>query len=199
METYLKVLDPDDSSAGGGSASAIAGAMAGALVALAAKFSRPSQRKVEGDDRPFEDMAGRAMALSTQLRLGALEDTQAFQSVRDSYRLPKGTDEEKAVRQKAVQAAWLAATRKPLANAEACLGILALGGGLAPDLNPAVRSDFSSGLYLARAGLLGCLDNVRINLPSIKDTAIAAEIDAAAEACRRRADALAAGLALPPA
>ena len=160
MDTYLKVLDPDDSSAGGGSASAIAGAMAGALLALVAKFSRPSLRKMGeaspavGEDAPFEGMAERTSALSQRLRAGAREDTEAFQALRDSYRLPKDADAEKAARQRAVQEAWNHATRKPLENAEACLALLEIGLEVQDRVNPKVHSDYSSGLYLARAGLL---------------------------------------------
>jgi formiminotetrahydrofolate cyclodeaminase len=202
METYLKVLDPDDSSAGGGSASAIAGAMAGALLALVARLSRPSIRKNGGsaagtppgelDDAAFEGMALRAIALSQRLRAGAREDTEAFQAVRDSYRLPKASEAEKAKRQLAVQAAWVRATGKPLENAEACLALLELGVELKDWVNPSVYSDYSSGLYLARAGLLGCLDNVSINLPSLKDEGVAASIALRATVCRSRCEALAA-------
>jgi glutamate formiminotransferase/formiminotetrahydrofolate cyclodeaminase len=197
METYLKVLDPDDSSAGGGSASAIAGAMAGALLALAAKFSRPSLRKkgetgpTVGEDAPFEGMAERAAALSLRLREGAREDAEAFQSVRDSYRLPKDSEAEKAARQRAVQEAWGLATRRPLENAEGCLAVMEIGLDLQGRVNPSVHSDYSSGVYLARAGLLGCLDNVSINLPSLKDAAVAAEIAERAAACRARCEELA--------
>ncbi|MFZ4616081.1 MAG: cyclodeaminase/cyclohydrolase family protein [Rectinemataceae bacterium] len=202
METYLKVLDPDDSSAGGGSASAIAGAMAGALVALVARFSRPSLRKkadarpadgtATGDDAVLEGMAERAVVLSQRLRAGAREDTEAFQEVRDSYRLPKASEAEKAKRQLEVQAAWVLATRKPLENAEACLALLELGRELQLTVNPNVHSDYSSGIYLARAGLLGCLDNVSINLPSLKDEGLAAAIALRAAACRAGCEALAA-------
>ncbi|MEI6385481.1 MAG: cyclodeaminase/cyclohydrolase family protein [Spirochaetota bacterium] len=214
METYLKVLDPDDSSAGGGSASAIAGAMAGALLALVARFSRPSLRKkafsapadlAEGlsvgsagaspdalDDAACEGIALRAIALSQRLHAGAREDTEAFQAVRDSYRLPRASEAEKAKRQLEVQAAWVLATRKPLENAEACLALLELGRELRLTVNPNVHSDYSSGIYLARAGLLGCLDNVSINLPSLRDEGLAAAIALRAAACRAGCEALAA-------
>ena len=46
--------------------------------------------------------------------------------------------------------------------------------------NPQTASDLSCALLLARAGLLGCLANVAINLPHVKDAACAADLSARA-------------------
>ena len=172
METFLKVLDPADPSTGGGSASAIAGAMAGALVAMAARLSEQ-----DGTDHAFY---GRISTLTTQLSQQLLEgsqaDSQAFQMVRSAYRLPRQTDEEKSARQQAVQSAWAEAARVPLENAERCMRVYELGVELSGQVNPKVLSDLRCALLLARAGLQGCLENVQINLPSLKDEAAAGQL-----------------------
>ena len=187
METFLKVLDPQDSSTGGGSAAAIAGAMAGALAAMAARLSGPAQ---EGGDPVYERLYAQGERLSQELLRGSQEDSQAFQAVRGAYQLPRQTDEEKSVRQQAVQAAWRLAASVPLANAGRCLGVLELGVELAERVNPRVLSDLRCALLLAQAGLLGCLENVDINLPSIKDAGVAEELAKQAAELRARLSAL---------
>lgn len=181
--TFLRVLEPTDTSTGGGSASAIAGGMAAALAAMVARLS------VNGaggePDACFAALAEEGAALSQALLAGADEDAGSFGAVMAAYRLPKATDDEKAARSAAIRAAMIHATRVPLRNAELCAEALALVARLEGRSNPRALSDLQSAGYLARAGLLGCLANVEINLPGVKDSVAAAEIRARAEALRQ--------------
>jgi methenyltetrahydrofolate cyclohydrolase len=185
METFLKVLDPEDTSTGGGSAAAIAGAMAAALLAMVSHLSAPTK---DGEDQQaiLERIHAQAGVLSRQLMQGSRADSQAFQAVRSAYRLPKQSPDEKASRQQAVQAAWLAAARIPMENAERCWQVYELGAELSGRVNPKVQSDYRCALLLARTGLLGCLENVHINLPEIKDPILAEQMAAQTEALTGR-------------
>ncbi len=190
MQIYAKVLDADDTSTGGGSASAVAGAMAGALLAMVSRLSAPPG---ETEDSPlFARVYAQSKEVSRQLQVGSGEDSRAFQLVRAAYQLPRQTDEEKASRQQAVQDAWQVAARTPLGNAQRCLQVLELGAELAGKVNPKVMSDYTCGLLLARAGLLGCLENVAINLPALKDAALAEQLAEQAAGMRSRCDGLSA-------
>jgi formiminotetrahydrofolate cyclodeaminase len=171
---FLKVLDPADNSTGGGTASAVAGAMAGALVAMVARLSI-GKEGMESESF-YKKLGASAETLSTELFNGGHEDSQAFESVRHAFRLPKDSDEEKSIRREAIQAAWIHAARVPLANAERCRQVLELGTQLRDRSNPNAASDLACAMYLARAGMLGCLENVEINLPAIKDQQVAAEL-----------------------
>ncbi len=111
METFEKIFDPEDSSAGGGSASALAGAMGGALLAMVARLSKPGPEDGIAD---FNSLVQRGAVLSNRLRNGADEDSKAFQAVVDAYRLPKESAADKSGRQRAVQAAWGIAAETPL-------------------------------------------------------------------------------------
>jgi formiminotetrahydrofolate cyclodeaminase len=168
----LKVLDPEDNSTGGGTASAVAGAMAGALIAMVARLSIGKQGMAP--ESFYQEIAAAAASLSEVLFSGGREDSLAFEAVRAAYRLEKGTDEEKMVRQQAIQAAWTNAAQVPLRNAEACAELIALAGRLLGRSNPNAASDLSCALHLARAGVLGCVANVEINIPSLKDQEVAA-------------------------
>lgn len=165
--TFLRVLDPADNSTGGGSASAIAGGMAAALVAMVARLS---VNGAGGDpDAYYAAIAEEGAALSQALLAGADADAGSFAAVMAAYRLPKATDDEKAARGAAIRAAMTYATRVPLHNAELCADALALAGRLEGRSNPRALSDLQAAGHLARAGLLGCLANVEINLPGVKD------------------------------
>jgi methenyltetrahydrofolate cyclohydrolase len=174
VTAFLKVLDPADTTTGGGAAAALAGAMAGALVAMVARLS-PGR---EGTEAPsfYERIATEAGSLSHLLLAGGREDFQAFEAVRAAFRLPKGTDEERGARQVAIQAAWRHAAHVPLANAERCGRVLALAAALLGRSNPNAASDLACAIHLARAGLLGCAENVKINLPAINDEQVVAAL-----------------------
>lgn len=182
---FLRVLDPADNSTGGGSASAIAGGMAAALAAMVARLS-VNGAGGEADDyyRPIMEAGAE---LAQMLMAGGTEDARSFDAVMAAYRLPRVTDAEKAARSAAIWAAMAHATRVPLRNAELCVEVLALVARLEGRSNPRALSDLQSAGYLARAGLLGCLANVDINLPGVKDETAAAEIRARADALRLQA------------
>jgi len=174
IAAFLRVLDPADTSTGGGTASAIAGAMAAALVAMVSHLSA-------GPDAAepvayYEDIAQAGNALTAALLEGADEDTRAFASVRAAYRLPRESEVEVAARRAAIQSGLINAARVPLRNAQRCAQVAALVGRLEGRANPRVTSDLQCAAYLARAGLQGCLANVDINLPSIKEPVAAEEI-----------------------
>ncbi len=59
-ETFLKVLDPEDSSTGGGSAAAISGAMAGALVAMVCRLCAKAPETEDGEAFRLSAAGGRA-------------------------------------------------------------------------------------------------------------------------------------------
>lgn len=174
IAALLKVLDPEDNSTGGGTASAVAGSMAAALVAMVARLS--IGRKGMEADPFYEEIAASAEALSTDLFDGARRDSVAFEAVMAAYGLPRGTTEEKASRSEAVQAAWTEAARVPLENARRCAQVLELASRLEGHSNLSAASDLECANHLARAGLLGCVANVDINISEIQDADVAGEL-----------------------
>src|SRR6056297_4194783 len=89
---------------GGGSVSACMGSLGAALGTMVAYLS---SHKRGWDDRweEFSDWAEKGMECQAELTRLVDEDTEAFNKIMDAFKLPKKTEEEKKVRQKAIQEA----------------------------------------------------------------------------------------------
>ncbi len=182
MTAFRQVLDPADNSTGGGTASALAGAMAAALAAMVARLS---VGKGQGQpDAFYEDLARAGEGMTAALATGGADDAAAFEAVKAAYHLPRDGVEQRAARTAAIQAALVTAAQVPLENAGLCARVLAMVELLEGRSNSNARSDLQCAGYLARAGLAGCLANVAINLPAIKDAVVAGEIQERAAALR---------------
>lgn len=186
LDTFRRVLDPGDNSTGGGSASAIAGAMAGALVAMVARLSvRPDAAEPAAF---YEGIAAEGTRLSHELLAGSHADAAAFDAVVAAYRLPKADEAQIAARRHAIQSAMVSATHAPLANARRCSHVLHLARQLEGRSNPKAASDLVCAVALAHAGLQGCIANVEINLGGIRDQGTVAELRSEAAGLRRDFD-----------
>jgi len=179
FDELLEAFCSSDPTPGGGSASALAGAVGASLLAMVAGL--PKTRHAAEEDRPPLDEARAALvALRDTLAELVDADTDAYDRVVAAFRLPKATDEEKAARSAAVQAAFRGATETPLAVMRACEQTIRHGGVVAARGNPSASSDVQVGLELAAAGLRGARLNVEINLGSLKDatfvTAVTTEV-----------------------
>jgi methenyltetrahydrofolate cyclohydrolase len=183
-EVLLKILDPEDNSTGGGSASAIAGAMAASLAGMVARLS--VGRESMESEAYYREKNSQLVRLSATLLNGSRLDSEAFGDVQQAFRLPKETDGEKEIRRRRIQAAWIKATHIPLDNARYCAETLALAQSLVGRSNKNAASDLTCAIYLARAGGLGCLDNVEINLAMIKDETEASELAGQATLIKER-------------
>ena len=168
----LAAFRSPDPTPGGGSASALAGAVGASLLAMVSALPKP--KAVEDDDVLRLRLAGnRCRALAEQLTALIDRDSEAYETVVAAYRLPKATDDEKAVRVAQIQGAMRAAIEAPLDVMRACHEAIAQGHVVAGLGNPNAASDVQVGFELLRAGLRGARLNVDINLASIKDVAYA--------------------------
>ena len=165
---------------GGGSISAYMGALAAALGTMVANLS---SHKRGWDDRwkEFSDHAEKGQAIMNELLALVDEDTAAFNRIMAALGMPKGNEEEKAARSKALEEATLYATEVPLRTAKAALKAFPLLEAMAKDGNPNSVSDAGVGALAARSAVLGARLNVRINAAGLKDRekadALTAECD----------------------
>lgn len=153
---------------GGGSASALAGAMGAALVEMVVALTagRPA---AQGHESTLEAIRTRAGALRADLLRLADEDADAYAAVVAARRLPKGTDAERVERQARIAATVRAATRAPLDVVRASAEAFALAESLAPIGNRHAVSDVGVAGLLTAAAIRGAAMNVEINLPSLPE------------------------------
>jgi formiminotetrahydrofolate cyclodeaminase len=160
---------------GGGSASALAGAVGASLLAMVAGLPKP--RATSDDEvQRLGDTGAQCSALAVQLEALIDEDSAAYDLVVGAFRMPKGTDEEKAARTAGIQRALTAATEAPLNVMRRCAEALALAPVVGALGNQNASSDVAIARGLLSAGLTGARENVEINLGSLKDEAYVARI-----------------------
>jgi methenyltetrahydrofolate cyclohydrolase len=169
-KAFGKILDSHDFSTGGGSAAAIAGAMAAALVAMVVRLSLNKDYGLPPDE--YTATISEAEELKEKLLGGAERDYAAFAYVKEAYALPKKTEEEKMNRAKMIEKAFIGAASVPAENASSCKRVYELTALLKEKSNPAAVSDLAVARDLSLAALKGCQENIRVNLPAIKDQVV---------------------------
>lgn len=165
---------------GGGSISAYMGTLGAALGTMVANLSA---HKPGWDDRwkEFSDYAEEGRRSLDSLIALVDEDTAAFNRIMSAIGMPKSTDEEKAARAEALEAATLYATEVPLRTMEAAFGTYPLLEAMASKGNPNSVSDAGVGTLAADAAVHGAFLNVRINAAGLKDREAAARLTAKAK------------------
>jgi formiminotetrahydrofolate cyclodeaminase len=155
---------------GGGSLSAMAAATGAALAQMVAGLTAGRSRYA-GVETAMRDLIVSAERLRKDLLAAMDRDAAAYTGVMAALKLPKTNDQEKALRDDALQEATREAARVPLSMAEMALEVMALAHTAIRQGNPNALSDGAVGALLARAALQGAVYNVRINLQSIRDPA----------------------------
>jgi len=168
LEEFSEILGSKSATPGGGSVSALAGALGADLISMVCRLSIGND-KYKDSENLLKESLEKAQILSKSLLKRVDLDSQAFNRVMAAFRMPKETEEEKKARSAEVQAGFKEAVQSPLAIASECLEVLHLAKNLIGTFNTNAMSDFGVAALQAHAGLEGSVMNVRINLPSIRD------------------------------
>ncbi len=160
---------------GGGSIAAYLGALGAALGTMVANLS---SHKKGWDDRwqEFSDWAEKGQQYKDELVILVDEDTVAFNKIMEAFGLPKGNDEEKAARDKAIQDATKYAIEIPFKVMKAAFASLAVIKAMAEIGNPNSVSDAGVAALCARSAVLGAFMNVKINASGYKDKAFTGKV-----------------------
>ncbi len=187
LKSFAEETSRESPAPGGGSVSAYMGALAAALGTMVANLS---SHKAGWDDRwkEFSDQADKGQELLHELLALVDEDTEAFNSIMAAFGLPKKSEEEKAVRQQAIQEATRYAAEVPLRTMRASYKTFALCKAMAEEGNPASVSDAGVGALAARAAVLGAGLNVKINAHQLADKTVAEKLIAEAEELIQKAN-----------
>lgn len=173
---------------GGGSISALNGAIAAALTEMVANLTIGKKKYADVQDEMAE-IAKSAAALQKELVLDVDRDSEAYDGVSQAFKLPKETDEEKAIRSAAIQENTKKAALVPMEVARRASTLLPSIEAVVARGNQNAVTDGCVAMMCARVAVVGALFNVRINLTSIKDEEFVARLRE--EADRLEADVLA--------
>jgi formiminotetrahydrofolate cyclodeaminase len=168
VSQLLDALSSSNPTPGGGTASAIAGAMGTSLLIMVTGLAK--SRNNTDDEKAALARAREALApLTSRLTELADADAQSFDRVMAAYRQPKNTDAEKSARTQAIQTALQGATTVPLETLRACAEALSHARAVAEHGNRSAASDAGVAISLLSAAASGAHANVQINLDGIKD------------------------------
>lgn len=172
----------DSPAPGGGSVSALAGAIGAALTAMVSGLT--VGRKKYAD---VQELVTAAQAQSRALCERFLDvmdrDAEAFLAVSAAYALPKQTEEERSARSAAIQTGLRGCTQTPMEMMRLCAEGLELLTALTGKTNASAASDLGVAALSLKTAMQGAWLNVLINLGSIRDGAFAAH-------CRQEGEAL---------
>lgn len=168
IETFLDELASKQATPGGGSAAAVMGAQAAALVSMVCNLTigKPKYAEVEAK---MQVLLAEAEALRTTLTDMIKADVEVFDKLMGCYGLPKSTEQEKAYRAGQIQIVLKEATIVPLACAKACANAIKLSRIAAENGSLGVISDAGVAVMAGYAGLKSAALNVHINAASLKD------------------------------
>lgn len=153
---------------GGGSISAYVGALGVSLATMVANLSS-HKRGWESRWEEFSVWAEKGQAIKDRLLHLVDEDTKSFNAIINAVRLPNGTEEEKARRKEAIQAATRYAIEVPFEVMKNTLQSFEIIKAMAEKGNPNSVSDAAVGGLCARAAINGAFLNVKINSSDLED------------------------------
>ncbi|WP_346690644.1 cyclodeaminase/cyclohydrolase family protein [uncultured Cloacibacillus sp.] len=178
---FVDVMASDAPAPGGGSASALEGAVGAALTAMVCALTIGKKKYAD-----VQDLAAESMEKANDLKARFVDvmdrDTEAFNAVSAVFAMPKETDVEKAARKAAMQEALKGCTKTPFEMMQLACETLELTRSLVGRLNASAASDLGCSALALRAAIQGAWLNVLINISGITDEAFAAEYRANGQA-----------------
>lgn len=175
LNEFLNATASDSPTPGGGSVSAVCGAMGLGLVIMALEITN------KGPDQ--KDAISRLLSESRQLlesiKKRADDDVMVFNSYMAAVKLPKITDEQKRTRKEALITCAISATKAPLELAVDLTAALDFAQQGAAISKIQLLSDIAAGADLIFGSAFAALRNVDSNLPVLDDGKMIAEFSTA--------------------
>lgn len=184
---FIEETASESAAPGGGSVAAAMGALGAALGTMVANLSA---HKKGWDERweEFSDWAEIGKRIHNELQRMVDEDTEAFNAIMTAFALPKGSEEERAVRANAIQDATKGAILVPLRVMELSCTSFRLLKAMTEVGNPNSVSDAGVGVLATRAAIRSAGLNVRINCSGLKDRAFVEDAIRRAESFEQEAE-----------
>lgn len=168
LQNYFDTLASKNATPGGGSAAALMGAQAAALVSMVCNLTIGKPKYIEIEAQ-MQDLLEKSEKLREDFTKMIKADVDVFNRLMETYSLPKETNDEKEARSVAIQLVLKDATDVPLECAKASVEVIKLSRYVAENGNTAVISDAGVGVMSAYAALKSAALNVYINAANLKD------------------------------
>ena len=165
---FIEELSTNSPAPGGGSVSAFAGAMGASLASMVAALTHEKKEFLTVKEE-MNSIGIEAQRLKDRLAFLVDEDTKAFNRVMKANRLSDGTDEERNIKEHAIEESNKYATQIPMETAELSFQVMQLSEKLVEHGNPNSVSDTGVSAEVCLAAIRGACMNVKINLPGIND------------------------------
>lgn len=163
VSAFIDELASESAAPGGGSVAALAGATAAALTSMVACLTF-DKKGFEAQKPMMNELAEHAQKLKAELVRAVDDDKNAFNSIIDARRMPKGNSEEIARRDQAILDANKHATLVPLRVMKVSANTFDLIETAVEKGNPNSLSDAGVAGLMALAATEGAYYNVLINL-----------------------------------
>ncbi|NWG02358.1 MAG: cyclodeaminase/cyclohydrolase family protein [Syntrophaceae bacterium] len=174
LRRFLEKVAADTPTPGGGSASALAGALSASLVAMVAGLSFKKGQLKKGR---IEQIREKALLIRDRLIQAIIEDSKSFDAVMKAIRLPKNSEKERLYRSRRIQKAYQNATLSPRLVCRLSIQLLEYSKLFILKGNPNTLSDAGVAAFLADAALAGGLLNIGINLAALTDKKFIGEMN----------------------
>lgn len=168
IQEFIEILASKEPAPGGGSASALCGAVGTSLLTMVANLTH-GKEKFKDEEPLMKSILTDADLIIKEFLYLVDQDTEAFQKVSAVFSMPKDSDEEKTKRREAMQNALKYASIVPLNMMVKAVEALKLLDKAVGHSNPSAISDLGVGAIALKTALQGAWLNVKINLSSIKD------------------------------
>ena len=168
IKSFIEALASNSPAPGGGSASALCGALSAALSSMVANLT-VGKEKFAAQERQMQELISETKKFSEEFVKLMQEDIDAYSFYMCAVRMPKGDDLEKRARKAAMQDALKLSTQVPIKMLEAALQVLELAKIAALFGNPNAISDAGASAIFAQAAAKTASYNVYMNLPHIDD------------------------------
>jgi len=168
VENFLDDLSSKSPTPGGGSVAALSGATAAALVSMVCNLSI-GKKSCESNKDELEQILAHSEKLRELFSELIDQDVEAFDDVMNAFRMSKNDDEEKLLRNEALNHSLQKATYVPIRTMEHGAEILTLAHRAAQICNRNVISDAGVAAIMAESAVHSAYFNVAINLENIDE------------------------------
>lgn len=168
IKKYLDDLAMRTPSPGGGSAAALSGAVACALMEMALNFTI-GNKDFEKFEETAQDYIGKAKNLRGRFEKLFDEDIGCYSAVSAAYKMPKDTEADKLKRQRAVKEAFKKATLVPFHICQYAVEAVRMCPNIAKGANQRLVCDVEAAVRMIEASFYSAKINILENQKSIAD------------------------------